>query len=70
MIEIDIECDVSHNYPGDPKYLIVGSERYGVRLVNSRWRDPEKYFFEIELEDGKILVVYYDYKFDSWFLRI
>jgi len=52
-----------------PLAFIADDKRYEVRNILSRWAEPDKDFFKVIADDGKVYVLSWNRESDEWIIE-
>lgn len=65
-----VECFSSHAYADRPVALTWEGERLPVAEIEASWREPYLKRFRVRTEDGRVFMLNYFEKRDSWEIEL
>jgi hypothetical protein len=66
-----IKVTAYSGYKGNerPLSFIDDDQRHEIRDITSRWAEPDKDFFKVIADDGRVYTLSRDRKSDRWFME-
>jgi hypothetical protein len=61
-----VECHSSSEYAERPKAFQWQAQRFEVKLILERWREPGRKGFRVQTADGQVFVLNYREDLDEW----
>lgn len=63
---VEVECSSGYKYAEKPQKVSLEGKKYAVKEIQKQWKEPEKNFFEIKLENDETCTISYSEKEDLW----
>ncbi len=64
-----VECHSSSEYAERPRALQWQGQRFEVRQILERWREPGRKCFRVQTADHQIFELYYLEDLDAWLIH-